>query len=58
MGGIVWCLEWQPRTGIVFSFMRGDWPQPSGQTPFGRIAWLALPLMLLVAVLIIRFLFP
>ena len=58
MGGIVWSLEWQPKSGIAFSFSRRDWPQPSGQTPFGRIAWLALPIMLLVAVLIIRFLFP
>ncbi|MDD5287173.1 MAG: hypothetical protein PHD54_15090 [Desulfuromonadaceae bacterium] len=58
MGGIVWSLEWRPDRGMSFSFIRTDWPQHSVPTPFRRIAWLALPIMLLVAILLIRFLFP
>lgn len=58
MGGVVWCLEWRAGTGMSFSFTRTDWPQHSVPTRFGKIAWLALPIMLLVAILMIRFLFP
>ena len=58
MAGIVWSLEWHPGTGMEFSFTRIDWPQYSVATPFRRIAWLALPIMLLVAILMLRFLIP
>ncbi len=58
MGGLVWCLEWLPGRGMSFSFMRPDWPLRTVSTPFSRIAWLALPIMLLIAVLMLRFLLP
>ena len=55
MGGLVWCLEWRPETGMAFSFSRSDWPKHSFPTPFSRIAWLAVPIMLLIAFLMARF---
>lgn len=55
MGGLVWCLEWRPETGMAFSFSRSDWPKHSFPTPFSRIAWLAVPIMLLIAFLMTRF---
>lgn len=58
MGGLVWSLEWRPGIGMAFSYTRNNWPQPSVPTPFGRIAWIALPIMLVVAALLIRFLLP
>jgi hypothetical protein len=58
MGGIVWSLEWRPGTGMAFSFTRNDWPKLTVPTPFRRIVWVAIPIMVLVAILLIRFLFP
>jgi hypothetical protein len=55
MGGLVWCLEWRPETGMAFSFSRSDWPKHSFPTPFSRIAWLAVPIILLIAFLMARF---
>jgi hypothetical protein len=55
MGGLVWCLEWRPETGMAFSFSRSDWPKHSFPSPFSRIAWLAVPIMLLIAFLMARF---
>jgi hypothetical protein len=58
MAGALWNLEWLEGRGPVFSFMRDDWPTPGTRASFRKIAWLAIPLMLLVGLLMARFLFP
>jgi hypothetical protein len=32
------------------------WPEPSGPVPFSKIAWIAVPIMLVVGLLIVSFL--
>ena len=55
MAGLLWNLEWIQGTGLSFAFMHSDWPLSPGR-PDWRIVWLALPVILIVAVLMARFL--
>lgn len=47
--GLFWHLEWQPGRGVIFSFMRADWPsRPLVFAPWRLLLWgvlLALPLL-------------
>lgn len=56
--GLMWNLEYQTRTGVIFGFMREDWPAPTAEDQFIRIFWFALPFMILVAALILAFVIP
>lgn len=55
MAGLLWNLEWQPGRGLQFAFMAIDWPQPPLHRSW-RIVWLALPIILVVAVMMGQFL--
>lgn len=55
MAGLLWNLEWQPSLGARFGFMGDEWPLPSKRRSW-RIAWIALPIIVLVAVLMGQFL--
>lgn len=55
MAGILWNLEWQPDKGVQFAFMADNWPHVGAERSW-RIFWLALPIILLVAVLMGQFL--
>lgn len=55
MAGLLWNLEWQPGRGLHFAFMTIDWPQPPLQRSW-RVVWLALPIILVVAVMMGQFL--
>jgi hypothetical protein len=56
--GLLWNLEWQPGRGVIFAFMREDWPTGSVQLGQGRIAWVALPFMLIAAMAALSFVLP
>lgn len=56
--GLLWSLEWQPGRGMLLAFMRDDWPAPLPEVRFARVLGLALPLMLLVALMILAFFLP
>lgn len=56
LAGLLWSLEWRPARGVVFGFMEEGWPDPAHARGFAKIAWFALPVMLLAAGLILPFL--
>jgi hypothetical protein len=55
--GLLWNLDWREGRGVIFSFMESGWPVPSSEAVrvLPRILWFALPLMVLVAFLIVMF---
>lgn len=53
--GFLWSLEHVPGRGVVFGFMREDWPAPLAPAPFGRIAWAAFPFMAFAAAAVAYF---
>jgi hypothetical protein len=54
--GLMWNLQRARGRGVVFGFMAPGWPEPRNELGFGRIAWFALPIMVLVTMLIAPFL--
>ena len=56
LAGMLWSLEWRPGRGVTFGFMEANWPDPAYARGFGKLAWFALPIMLLVSILILSFL--
>lgn len=54
--GLMWNLQRVPGRGVVFGFMAPGWPEPGNEIGFGRVAWFALPIMLLVTMMIAPFL--
>ena len=56
--GLMWNLEYQTRSDVIFGFMRSNWPAPTAEDQFIRIFWFALPFMILVAALILAFVIP
>jgi hypothetical protein len=56
LAGMFWNLDWSPKTGVKFSFMMRDWPHLSTHSVFGKIVWIGLLFMILVAALILSFL--
>jgi hypothetical protein len=56
LAGMLWNLEWRPGRGATFGFLELDWPDPAHAGGFAKIAWFALPIMLLAAGLILPFL--
>lgn len=55
LAGMLWNLEYAAPSGVIFGFMRDDWPKAANPTDFGKIVWFALPIMALVAVIILAF---
>ena len=55
--GLMWNLQRRPDRGVVFGFMEPDWPNPVHELGFRQVMWYALPIMLLVALMILPFLF-
>ena len=55
MAGLLWNLEWKSGKGAQFGFMSADWPLRSLQSSW-RIVWLALPVIIMVAILMAQFL--
>lgn len=56
LAGMLWNLEWRPGRGVVFGFMEEGWPDPAHAGGFARLAWFALPIMLMAGGLIAPFL--
>jgi len=56
--GLLWNLEWQPNRGVIFAFMREEWPTPCVHSRLGRIVWAALPFMLIAACAVLSFFLP
>lgn len=54
--GLLWNLEWAPGRGVIFGFMREDWPAPLPQSGFRKLAWFALPFMAIAAASVLYFL--
>lgn len=54
--GLLWNLDWRTGRGVTFGFLEEGWPQPLSDATFSKIAWYALPLMILVGLLILSFL--
>lgn len=56
--GLFWNLEWQPGRGVIFSFMRDDWPsRPAASAPWRfalYAALLAIPAVAAVWVFLAR----
>jgi len=57
MAGLLWNLAWNQEKGLHLAFMSEGWPCASRFASW-RIAWIALPLMLLVGGLMGWFLVP
>ena len=56
LAGLFWNLDWSKEHGLHFAFMQDSWPVDNPNTVFTKLLWLALPLMLFVAILILAFL--
>ena len=56
LAGMLWSLEWRPVRGVTFGFMEEGWPDPAHARGFAKLAWFALPIMLLVSIMILSFL--
>ena len=56
--GLMWNLEWQAGRGVIFAFMRKDWPSPAADSRFWRLAGFALPFMLLALAAVLYFFVP
>lgn len=55
-GGLLWSLQWRAERGVIFGFMAADWPAPSAPGELQRVVLYGLPFMLIVAVMILSFL--
>jgi hypothetical protein len=55
--GLMWNLQWQRGVGVTFGFLQPGWPRPSEDASFRKLAWFAVPFMILVAGIIAQFLF-
>jgi len=55
--GMFWSLEWRAGRGVTFAFMEPDWPAPPAPAGFAKVIWFALPLMIIVTVAIVQFVF-
>ena len=56
--GLMWNLQWRAGRGVTFGFTEPGWPDASQALEFRRVAWFAMPFMLLVALLVAPFLLP
>lgn len=56
LAGMLWNLAWRPGRGVVFGFMEEGWPDPAHAGGFARLAWFALPIMLVAGGMIAPFL--
>jgi hypothetical protein len=54
-GGLFWNLEWQRGRGVIFSFMREDWPSRPAETSFVRLLGYAAVLALLPITAVLMF---
>lgn len=54
--GMFWNLEWQAGRGVIFSFMRENWPSRATRTPVWRIAFYALVLAIPAIAAVLMFL--
>ena len=55
--GLMWNLQKKDGRGVIFGFMEPGWPNPDYDLGFRKVFWFALPLMILVAAMILPFLF-
>lgn len=58
LAGLFWNLDWKEGRGVLFGFTEQQWPQKAAAGVAAKIFWYALPFMVIVAVLILKFLFP
>jgi hypothetical protein len=56
--GMMWNLDWRINRGLTFSFLEEGWPNNSAESQFAKVAWVALPFILLVAVSALYFVIP
>ena len=49
--GLLWSLEWRTGRGLHLAFQDPSWPRAGEPGAFGRVAILAVPIMIVVAVL-------
>jgi hypothetical protein len=56
-GGLLWNLDWIPERGTIFAFMEKDWPPEQVRPVFHRIVWVGLIFMILVALMMLPFIF-
>ena len=56
LAGMLWNLEWRAGRGAIFGFMEPGWPDPAHADVPAKLAWYAIPIMLLVCALILPFL--
>lgn len=54
--GTLWNLQRKEGRGVVFGFMAPGWPEPGHELGFRQVAWIALPIMVLVMLMIAPFL--
>jgi hypothetical protein len=53
--GLFWNLDWEHGSGVIFAFMKTNWPYNTSESVFSRIFWYALPFMMLVSFIILYF---
>jgi hypothetical protein len=57
-GGLFWNLDWREGRGPTFSFIEPGWLSVTPAGEFRRIAWYAVPLMLVPAAVVLYFVVP
>ena len=58
LAGLFWSLDRKDGRGVSFAFTEQMWPQLPDARAAAKIVWYALPFMIIVAFLILQFLFP
>jgi len=56
--GLLWNLDWVPGRGTIFAFMEKEWPPTEVRNVFFRIIWFGLVFMIIVALMVLWFVFP
>lgn len=56
LAGLLWNLEWQQNVGARFAFQQNDWPSRISQGWNWKLAWIAVPIMVIVAAIVGAFL--
>ena len=55
LAGLLWNVDWSQSRGVTFAFLHEGWPRPTNARGSSQALLLAVPIMVLVAVLMLAF---
>jgi hypothetical protein len=56
LAGLLWNLEWREGLGTRFAFQTENWPRETDSSKIRKAAWIAIPIMLIAAAILVSFL--